>query len=120
MKSLVCKSLVSCVLTMSHLYSVLGQLRLHGQHLSGVDVGVMSFVESFLQLLQLVGREHRPAGNSSVRPTGSSTLTFNCRNIFSLQTLCNKHSCRFTGLKCHFISSNSKTRLHFFNTIIVC
>ena len=46
----------------SHLYSVLGQLRLHGKHLPGVDIRVVRLVEGLLQLLQLVGGEHRPAG----------------------------------------------------------
>lgn len=52
---------ISCILMTSHLYSVLRQLRLHGQHLSGINVRVVGLVEGFLQLLQLVGREHRPA-----------------------------------------------------------
>lgn len=43
-----------------YLDAVLGQLGLHGQQLSGVHVGVVSIVEGLLQLLQLMGCEHRP------------------------------------------------------------
>lgn len=50
----------------SHLDSVLRQLRLHGQHLPGVHVRVVGFMEGLLQLLQLVGREHRPAERRDV------------------------------------------------------
>lgn len=66
-------SVVLCLLVLhvSHLYPVLGQLCLHGEHLSGVDVRVMSLLKSFLQLLQLVGGEHGSAGHN----TTSVTLT---------------------------------------------
>lgn len=47
--------------TATHLYPVLRQLRLHSQHLPGIDVGVVSFIKSLLQLFQLVSCEHRPA-----------------------------------------------------------
>lgn len=47
--------------TATHLYPVLRQLCLHGQHLPGIDVGVVSFIKSLLQLFQLVSCEHRPA-----------------------------------------------------------
>lgn len=42
---------------MSNLHSGLRELRPLGQLLPGVDVGVVRPLESFLQLLQLLGRE---------------------------------------------------------------
>lgn len=56
----------------TYLYPVLRQLRLHSQHLPGIDVGVVRFVESFLQLLQLVSCEYRPAERREhpVTPSG--------------------------------------------------
>lgn len=56
----------------TYLYPVLRQLRLHSQHLPGIDVGVVRFIESLLQLLQLVSCEYRPAERRehSVTPSG--------------------------------------------------
>lgn len=47
--------------TQTNLYSVLWELRLHGEHFSGVNVWIVSFIESFLQFLQLVGCENGSA-----------------------------------------------------------
>lgn len=58
----------------SHLYPVLGQLRLHGEHLARVHVGVVRLVEGLLQLLQLVRREHRPAETEPEPVTSTSDL----------------------------------------------
>ena len=41
---------------LSYLNSVLWQVRLEGEHLPGVDVGVVGILESLLQLVQLVDR----------------------------------------------------------------
>lgn len=56
----------------TYLYPVLRQFRLHSQHLPGIDVGVVRFVESLLQLLQLVSCEYRPAERREhpVTPSG--------------------------------------------------
>lgn len=34
-----------------YLYSVFGQFRFHGQHLPGIDIWVVGFIECLLQLL---------------------------------------------------------------------
>lgn len=45
-----------------YLYPVFRQLRLHGQHLPGINIWVVGLIERLLQLLQLVGGEDRPEG----------------------------------------------------------
>ena len=45
----------------AHLDSVLWKLRLHGEHLARIHVGVVRLVKGLLQLFQLVGRKDRPA-----------------------------------------------------------
>lgn len=73
----------------SHLDSVLRQLRLHGQHLPGVHVRVVGFMEGLLQLLQLVGREHRPAERREVScwRTPNTEHNQNIQNIQNTQKL---------------------------------
>jgi hypothetical protein len=44
----------------SYLYPVLRELCLHGQHLPGVNIRVVGFIEGLLQLLQLVRGEYGP------------------------------------------------------------
>lgn len=56
-----------------YLYPVFRELCLHGQHLSGVHVRVVGLVEGLLQLLQLVGREHRPEDRQTTRMFKPST-----------------------------------------------
>lgn len=43
----------------AHLDSVLWKLRLHGEHLARIHVGVVRLVKGLLQLFQLVGRKDR-------------------------------------------------------------
>lgn len=45
-----------------HLYPVLRQVGFKGQHLPGVDVGVVGLLEGLLQLLQLEGRKDGATG----------------------------------------------------------
>lgn len=50
----------------SHLYPVLWQLRLYGEHFSSIHIWIMSFVKSFLQFLQLIRCKNGPEKNNRI------------------------------------------------------
>lgn len=48
----------------THLYAILGQFRLQGQHLAGIDIGIMGLLEGLFELLQLIAGEYGAAVSS--------------------------------------------------------